>query len=159
MTFRAGDRLLGYLHDLSVGSSDWTVVSEEYNGGSRWRLRGTAWSVDIVIEPLRGLGLEFELRDLETGRHVGYDIDTDLYDITRGEQREFVEGIERDIIEFVENLRRHTVLRGKEKSNVVIVFPLGGEYIRLVGGRFTTRSSIHSQESAARGGVSYRPVN
>ncbi|HET6709837.1 helix-turn-helix domain-containing protein, partial [Amycolatopsis sp.] len=55
------------------------------------------------------LGLEFEAHDPVTGKRATYDIDTDLYDISRDDQRGFAEEIERDIIEFLDDLRRGAV--------------------------------------------------
>ncbi|WP_244162277.1 hypothetical protein [Amycolatopsis regifaucium] len=76
----------------------------------------------MVVDPRRWLGLAFETLDPVTGRRATYDIDTDLYDISQDEQREFAEEIESDIVEFLDNLRNRVVLRGNGGSKFVIVF-------------------------------------
>ena len=158
MTSGVGNRLLGFLRELQV-STTWTVVvTEEAGALSRWQLSGTTWQATVVVEPQRWLGLEFEARDPVTGRRTTYDIDTDLYDISQDKQREFAEEIERDIIEFLDNLRKGVVLRGNDGSKFVLVFPLNGSYVRVVQGRFITSASSHADLVAARTGGVYVPV-
>jgi hypothetical protein len=93
--------------------------------------------------------LEFEARDPVTGRRATYDIDTDLYDLSQDEQREFADEIERDIIEFLDNLRHGVMLRGNDGSKFVLVFPLNGSQVRVVQGRFMARASTHAGLTAA----------
>jgi hypothetical protein len=93
-----------------------------------------------------------------TGKRATYDIDTDLYDISRDDQREFAEEIERDIIEFLDDLRRGVVLRGNDGTKFVLVFPLDGSYVRVVQGRVMTSASTHADLAAARKGGDYVPL-
>lgn len=149
-----GRRLLGFLRELQATTS-WTVAAEKTGTGSTWRLGGSTWRATVVVEPRRWLGLEFEARDPVTGRRATYDIDTDLYDIARPDQREFAEEVERDIIEFLGNLAEGALRRGNEGSKFVLVFPLDGSFVRVVQGRFATRVSTH----ADRLGDDYTPVD
>ena len=137
MTSAVGDRLRAFLRDLQA-TTTWTVVGDD----ASWRLAGSTWQATVVVEP-RWLGLEFEARDPVTGKRVTYDIDTDLYDISRDDQRAFADEIERDIIEFLGNLRGEVLLRGTDGAKLVLVFPLGGSYVRVVRGRFWTSASTH----------------
>lgn len=58
------------------------------------------------------------------------------YDISHDNQRDFAEEIERDIIEFLDNLRKGAVLHGNGGSKLrALVFPLNGSYVRVVQGR------------------------
>jgi hypothetical protein len=158
MTSGAGQRLLEFLGELQV-TTRWTVVvTDEIGASSRWQLSGSTWQATVTVEPQRWLGLEFEARDPVTGKRATYDIDTDLYDISKDEHREFAEEIERDIIEFLDNLRKRAMLRGNDGSKFVLVFPLSGSYVRVVEGRFMTSASTHVDLGAARTGGDYAPV-
>lgn len=137
-----GDRLLEVLRDLRAAST----------AEGRWRLGGKTWHAIVTVEPDRWLGVEFEARDPVTGRRATYDIDTDLYDISREDQREFAGAIERDIIEFLGNLEKGAVLRGTDGVKFVLVFPLDGAYVRVVQGRFLTKASTHPDLTTARTG-------
>ena len=158
MTSGVGDRLLDLLRELQV-TTTWTVVgTDEADTGSKWQLGGSTWQATVVVDPRRWLGLAFEARDRVTGRLATYDIDTDLYDIAQDKQREFAEEIERDIIEFLDNLRRGVVLGGNDGSKFVLVFPLNGSYVRVVQSRFMSSASTHASLVAARAGGDYVPV-
>jgi hypothetical protein len=157
MTSGAGHRLLEFLGELQV-TTGWTVVIEESGALSRWRLNGSTWQAVVTVEPQRWLGLEFEARDPVTGKRTTYDIDTDLYDISQDDHREFAEEIERDIIEFIDNLRKGLMLRGNDGSKFVLVFPVNGSYVRVVQGRFTASASTHASLAAARTGGDYVQV-
>ncbi|MDT7800399.1 MAG: hypothetical protein QOI78_3832 [Actinomycetota bacterium] len=158
MTSGAGHRLLKFLGELQ-GITRWTVVvTDEIGALSRWQVSGLTWQATVTVEPQRWLGLEFEARDPVTGKRATYDIDTDLYDISKDEHHEFAEEIERDIIEFLDNLRKGVMLRGNDGSKFVLVFPLDGSYVRVVQGRFMTSGSTHASLAAARTGGDYVPV-
>ena len=154
----SGERLVDFLGELQATTTWTVVVAEEADAASKWQLGGSAWQATVVVEPRRWLGLAFEARDPVTGKRATYDIDTDLYDISKGEQREFADEIERDIIEFLDNLRKGVVLRGNDGSKFVLVFPLDGSYVRVVQGRFMTSASTHADLTAARTGGDYVPV-
>ncbi len=158
MTSGAGHRLLKFLGELQVATKWTVVVTDEVGALSRWRLSGSTWQATVDVEPQRWLGLEFEARDPVTGKRTTYDIDTDLYDISRDDQHEFAEEIENDIIEFIDNLRKGVMLRGNDGSKFVLVFPLNGSYVRVVQGRFMTSASTHASLVAARAGGDYVPV-
>ncbi|WP_020419003.1 hypothetical protein [Amycolatopsis sp. ATCC 39116] len=158
MTFEVGDRLLNFLRELQVATTWTVVVTEEAGGGSKWRLAGSTWEATVVVEPRRWLGLTFEARDPLAGRSATYDIDTDLYDISLDDQREFAEEIECDIIEFLANLRAKAVLRGNDGSKFVLVFPSNGSCVRVVQGRFLASVSTCADLAAARTGGDYVPV-
>lgn len=158
MTSGAGERLLEFLRELRA-TTLWTVAVEETGTGSRWRLAGATWQATVVVEPERWLGVEFEATDPATGRSATYDIDTDLYDIAQDGQREFAEEIERDIVEFLGNLRKGTLLRGNDGPKFVLVFPLNGSCVRVVRGRFLTSASTHAGLAAARAGGDFVPVD
>jgi hypothetical protein len=158
MTSGVGHRLLDFLGELQV-TTRWTVVvTDEIGALSRSQLSGSTWQAIVTVEPQRWLGLEFEARDPVTGKRTTYDIDTDLYDISQDKKREFAEEIERDIIEFLDNLRRGVMLRGNDGSKFVLVFPLNGSYVRVVQGRFMTSASTHADLVAARTDGDYVPV-
>jgi hypothetical protein len=158
MTSEVGNRLLDFLRELQV-TTTWTfVVTEEADTWSKWQLGGSTWQATVVVEPRRWLGLAFEARDRVSDRRATYDIDTDLYDISQDKQREFAEEIERDIIEFLDNLRKGLVLRGNDGSKFVLVFPLNGSYVRVVQGRFMSSASTHADLTAARTDSDYAPV-
>ncbi|MET8994328.1 hypothetical protein [Amycolatopsis sp. NPDC004169] len=158
MTSEAGHQLLEFLAELRA-TAGWTVeVTDQIGALSRWRLSGSTWQAVVTVEPRRWLGLEFEARDPVTGKRATYDIDTDLYDLSRDDQREFAEEIERDIVEFLDGLRRGAVLRGNDGTKFVLVFPLDGSYVRVVQGRGMTRASAHADLAAARKGGDYVPL-
>jgi len=158
MTSGAGHRLLEFLGELQA-TTPWTVVvTEVADAGSKWQLGGSTWQATVVVEPRHWLGLEFEARDPVTGKRATYDIDTDLYDISQDKQREFAEEIERDIVEFLDNLRKGLLWRGNDGSKFVLVFPLDGSYVRVVQGRFMTSASTHPGRTAAQTGGDYVPV-
>jgi hypothetical protein len=159
MTSGVGNRLLGFLRELQVTTTWTVVVTEEADTWSKWRLGGSTWQATVVVEPRRWLGLAFEARGRVPGRRATYDIDTDLYDISQDKQREFAEEIERDIIEFLDNLRKGVVLRGNDGSKLVLVFPLNGSFVRVVQGRFMSSASTHADLTAARTGGDYVSVD
>lgn len=152
-----GDRLLGHLRELQATTS-WAVEITEAGACTKWQLSGSTWQAAVVVEPGRWLGLEFEARDPVGDGRATYDIDTDLYDISRDDQRAFAAGIERDIIEFLGHLRAGAVLRGTGRTKFVLVFPLDGAYVRVAEGRFATSASSHAELAAARGDGVYVPV-
>ena len=145
-----GDRLREVLREIQA-----TRTAED-----TWQLNGSRWQATVIVNAGHWLGLEFEARDPVTGRRATYDIDTDLYDISQEQQREFAEEIERDIIEFLGNLRKGAVLRGNDGTKFVLVFPLDGAYVRVVQGRFMTSASTHADLATARtGDGAYVPVD
>ncbi|WP_233157423.1 MULTISPECIES: hypothetical protein [Amycolatopsis] len=83
-----------------------------------------------------------------TGRSATYDIDTDLYDISLDDQREFAEEIERDIVEFLGSLRAKAVLRGNDGSNSCSSFQ----------GRFMASVRTCADLAAGRAGGEFVPV-
>ncbi|GHG10440.1 MULTISPECIES: hypothetical protein [Amycolatopsis] len=158
MTSGAGHRLLEFLGELRATTAWTVVVTDEVDALSRWRLNGSTWQAVVTVEPQRWLGLEFEARDPVTGKCATYDIDTDLYDLSRDDQREFAEEIERDIIEFLDDLRKGVVLRGNDGTKFVLVFPLNGSHVRVVQGRATTSASTHADLAKARKGGDFVPL-
>ncbi|MEU0534960.1 hypothetical protein [Amycolatopsis tolypomycina] len=144
-----GDRLLAVLRRLGA-----TATAED-----TWQLHGATWQATVIVNPERWLGLEFEARDPVTGRRATYDIDTDLYDISQESQRDFAEEIERDIVEFLENLRRGAVLRGTDGAKFVLVFPSDGAYVRVTRGRVMTKASTHADLDAAKTGGGFVPLD
>ncbi|MDX3194453.1 helix-turn-helix transcriptional regulator [Streptomyces sp. MN03-5084-2B] len=115
-------------------------------------LNGSTWQATVIVAPRRWPGLEFAARDPATGRRT-------TYDISQASQREFAGEIERDIIEFLENLSPGTVLRGNDGAKSVVVPPLDGAYVRVVQGRFTTKASTHPDLAAANVGGGYVPLD
>ncbi|MFI6303395.1 hypothetical protein ACIBCH_16095 [Amycolatopsis thailandensis] len=153
MTADAGHRLLAFLRELRE-TATWAVEV----AGPRWQLSGSIWKAAVDVEPRRWLGLAFEALDPVTGKRATYDIDTDLYDLSQVKQREFAEEIERDIIEFLDNLRKGVVLRGNDGAKFVLVFPLDGSYVRVVQGRFMGSATARPSLAAAQAGGDYVPV-
>ncbi|WP_410575336.1 hypothetical protein [Amycolatopsis sp. cmx-4-61] len=128
-------------------------------GTDAWQLSGSTWQATVTVTPGRWLGLEFEVHDPRTGRRATYGIDTDLYDLSQEKYRWFAEEIERDIVEFLGNLRDGAVLRGNDGAKFVLVFPAEGGYVRVVQGRFLTKASTHADVEAARlGDGAYVPI-
>ncbi|GLY42611.1 hypothetical protein Amsp01_086340 [Amycolatopsis sp. NBRC 101858] len=156
MTSDPGHRLLDFLRDLRAATA-WQVVTEDTGTGSKWQLGGVTWRATVLVER-RWLGLQFEAWEPVTGRRATYDIDTDLYDISRDAHREFAEEIERDIIEFLGNLKKGLVGRGTDGAKFVLVFPLDGSFVRVVQGRFATSASTHADLAAALAGGGHVPV-
>ncbi|GAA1033782.1 hypothetical protein ABT279_18880 [Amycolatopsis sp. NPDC000673] len=144
--------LLDFLRELAATTA-WTVVADDTP--VRWQLSGLTWQATVIVDPQRWLGMEFEARDPASGKRVTYDIDTDLYDISQERHREFAGDIERDIIEFLGNLRKGSMLRGTDGTKLVLVFPLDGSWVRVVRGRFLTSGSTHADLVAARAGGDY----
>ncbi|RSN19630.1 hypothetical protein DMC63_14375 [Streptomyces sp. WAC 05977] len=126
---------------------------------STWKFGGPEWEAAVDVVPRRRLALAFEALDPVTSRLATYDIDTDLYDLTRDDQRDFAEQIERDIIEFLGNLGKGAVLRGNRGSKFVLVFPMDGAYIRVVQGRFAGGASTYPDLAAALAGGDYVPLS
>ncbi|WP_410646878.1 hypothetical protein [Amycolatopsis sp. cmx-4-54] len=149
MAAEAGDRLLAFLRELEA-----VRIAE-----SRWQLDGSIWQAVVDVEPRRWLGLAFEAVDPVTGKCATYDIDTDLYDLSQPRQREFAEEIERDIIQFLDNLRKGAVLQGNDGEKFVLVFPLGNAYIRVVQGRFAGSASTYPDLAAALAGGDHVPLS
>ncbi|MBB1154421.1 MULTISPECIES: hypothetical protein [Amycolatopsis] len=139
-----GQELLAFLRELRA-TTPWPVAVDD--ASVRWQLSGLTWQATVIVDPRRWLGVEFEARDPATGKLVTYDIDTDLYDISHDKYREFAAEIERDIIEFLGNLRTGAMLRGTDGA---LVFPLDGSWIRVVRGRFLTSASTHADLAEAR---------
>ncbi|MBE1577132.1 hypothetical protein ACFORH_08140 [Amycolatopsis roodepoortensis] len=149
MEFEAGQRLLAFLRELQA-----VKVAD-----STWGFGGPEWEAVVDVVPHRWLALAFEALDPVTGKRATYDIDTDLYDLTRDDQRGFAEEIERDIIEFLDNLKRGAVLRGNHGKKFVLVFPLDGAYVRVVQGRFAGSASTYPDLATALAGGDYVPLS
>ncbi len=146
-----GHRLTEFLDELGATRTA---------GTDRWQLDGSTWRATVTVTPGRWLGLEFAAHDPVTGRRATYDIDTDLYDISQEKHRWFAEEIERDIVEFLGNLRSGVVLRGNDGPKFVLVFPSEGGWVRVVQGRFLTKASTHADvESARLGDGPYVPID
>ncbi|WP_447761650.1 hypothetical protein [Sphingopyxis panaciterrae] len=159
MANEPGHRLIEALEMLEAAAR-FAVQSPDHLGvASNWRLSGETWQAEVIVDPLRWLGLTFDAVDPATARKVHYAIDTDLYDISRPEQREFADEIESDIIEFLDNLTEGRMLRGEQTSDAVLVFPSAGSFVRVVAKRFSTTASRHDRESEALAGGSYAPVS
>ncbi|RSN61558.1 hypothetical protein DMH01_17585 [Amycolatopsis sp. WAC 04182] len=126
---------------------------------STWEFGGPEWEAAVDVVPRRWLALAFEALDPVTGKRATYDIDTDLYDLSQDRQREFAEEIERDIIEFLDNLRKGAVLRGNDGAKFVLVFPLDGSYVRVVQGSFIGSASTYPDLAAALAGGDYVPLS
>lgn len=158
MAVDPGLRLLDVLRGFRT-STPWTVRTVDGPAaGSSWQLAGSTWRAEVVVSPPRWLGLTFEAVDPETDRRIDYAIDTDLYDLSAERERGVADEVEGDIIEFLDNLARGHTLRGRDGASTVLVFPLGGSFVRVVRGRFLTRSSVHADLAAAQVGDGYAPV-
>ncbi|WP_409185866.1 hypothetical protein F9C11_17125 [Amycolatopsis sp. VS8301801F10] len=147
-----GQGLLAFLRELRT-TTPWTVVADD--ASVRWQLSGLTWQATVIVDPRRWLGMEFEAWDPATGKRTTYAIDTDLYDISQAKYRDFAEEIERDVIEFLGNLRKGAMVRGTDGTKLVLVFPLDGSWVRVVQGRFLTSTSTHADLAAARVGGGY----
>ncbi|WP_020664803.1 hypothetical protein [Amycolatopsis benzoatilytica] len=153
----SGTRLLSYLRELPMRAA-WTVDAEMSGAASRWQLAGKGWQATVVVDPARWIGLEFVAQD-SLDRRVAYDIDTDLYDLSHEKHRWFADEIERDIVEFLDNLWRGLVLRREDGPKLMLVFPLGGAYVRVVQARFLTSASTYADLATAQDGGCYLPVD
>lgn len=158
MKSEPGLRLLTFLSELRVNTT-WKVVAiDNGNGASTWQIGGSTWEATVTVDPKRWFVLEFEARDPVTNRAAKYDIDTDLYDISRPQHNDFANAIVNEIIEFLCNLKNGDMLRGHDSSKMVIVFPLDGFYVRVVRGRFVTTTTGHVGLAAAQVGADYETV-
>ncbi|MEU1602101.1 hypothetical protein [Micromonospora matsumotoense] len=152
MSRRVGARIAAFFagvqHDLPslvqmlrVGSEDTFLMS-----GRRYR-------VEVKVDPLRWMGLNFELLDAVGARCLNYEIDTDLYDISEPGQREFALGIEDDIVAFLDALVAGSVRVGQVKGKTVMVVPGATGFYRIERGRFLTSSKQFDRlDEALRGG-------
>jgi hypothetical protein len=133
-----GERLLGLLRETER-TSDWHCVATRKGSAEFWMVSGLTWTVELHVDPLNWIGLSFE--STGSGGPVTYDLDTDLYKLTDERNDAFVEKIELGIVEILNNLRRRLVLRGMDGSKPFLLFPLDGQYVRVVKGRFATTAT------------------
>lgn len=159
MVAKLGHRLVEQLRSFKAAARVAVETPDDLGVASKWRVSGASWHAEVIVDPSRWLGMTFNAVDAATGRMVQYMIDTDLYDISRLDQRAFANGIESDIVEFLDNLIYGRMLRGEQTSDLVLVFPLNGSFVRLVAKRFATTVLRHEQEHAALAGGSYVPFN
>jgi len=153
MAIETGQALLGCLRRHSA-TATWRVETEAPE--SRWSLSGCDWDAKVIVDPLRWIGLEFEVVDPKTTRRITHHIDTDAYDISREEHHAFAREIEHDIVKFLDNLGDGNVLIGNEGTKLILMFPEGDSYRRLARGRFATTGSRLSEKPALLTG--FQPV-
>lgn len=156
-SFGVGDRLLELLRELRATTS-WTMLAEETATISTWRLAGVTWQATVVVDPARWLGLEFTASDPGSDCAVDYSLDTDLYDISDRRHREFADRTERDIAEFLQNLSKGEVLRGRDGPHMVLAFTLNGSHTRIVKGRFMTSTFVETRHGSHPGDAALVPV-
>lgn len=105
-----------------------------------------------VLEILVGrswLGLKFDLKE-DGKKSVGYEVDTDLYDISKPENYSFREEIYGDILSFLRALKAGKVQAGYNNSKKIILIPSKGKFILISKNRFFTTKKIVDPEVAAR---------
>lgn len=158
MPAEPGNQIVDFLRKLQRDARFSAQAIEDLNTKSRWRLRGSTWQAEAIIDPPRWLGLIFETTDTANGRTVSYAIDTDLYAFDRPQHRAFARDIEDDIIEFLENLVNERMLRSQQTPDVILVFPLRGSFVRVETGRFMTSTSTHILKADAMADDFYMPV-
>jgi hypothetical protein len=106
-----------------------------------------AYIVEVLISR-NWLGLKFDLKE-DGKKSVGYEIDTDLYDISKPENYSFREEICNDILSFLGALKSGKVQAGHNSSKKVILIPSNDRFILISKNRFfTTKKIVYAKRAA-----------
>src|SRR4051812_15902673 len=79
------------------------VREADEDGATRWQIDKPRYTVAVVLDPGRAIGLTVEVTDRQ-GDRLSHATDTDLYDISLPRYQKFAHTIEADIAEFLSAL-------------------------------------------------------
>jgi hypothetical protein len=95
------------------------------------------WRVAIDVEPDRMIGMAVEAR--RPPEHtVSFQFDNDLYDIGGEKHRSFGVRLEADVVAFLDQLVRRSVLVGDHAGRLTMVIPLAEDVAVVTRRRFWT---------------------
>lgn len=94
--------------------------------------------IEVLINPIKWLGLKFHLLNINGKNQFYYSIDTDLYPISQPKYQEFANHIENDIVGFLDSLVNHKIKLGKVKGKQAMVIPVDNRFLLISKGLFFT---------------------
>ncbi|GAA4907246.1 hypothetical protein LX16_3249 [Stackebrandtia albiflava] len=102
--------------------------------GFRDTFSGGGLEAIVIWQPGRWLGLDLSIR--LPGEPVAYYwIDTDLYDVSKPEQADFLREVAADIVALLGMIARRTLPVGRWRGRPAFVVPDGERFRRVVRGR------------------------
>lgn len=141
----------------AVNLFDGSRLKEIDNG---YELREKNYRVEIQLAPPKWIGLEFYWHEGEKDE-LGYQINTDLYDLSESRNELFANEIEDQIVDFLEILKEGRLLVGVKKHKEALIIPFKDDPVLLKRGRFWPRYSAKTFKSIddAKAGGSYKLFN
>ncbi len=123
-----------------------------------YETKGKNFRIKLTIDPEKWLGLEFYLLDQNSKLVLTYDIDTDLYDISKPEQRVFRKDTARNIIIFLDSLINREIMIGEVKRRPAMIVPNQGGYLLITKGRLLTKGSQYKDIEKIKHKESFSPL-
>jgi len=106
------------------------VVRQVTRHGVTFRLAGPAFSIEVIVEPERWLGVRLNVLDVDGRRIQEYSIDTDAYSLWHPKHHAFAFAVEAEIVAMLQALRVGTILIGNDRrGRPALVVPHGHEYV------------------------------
>lgn len=120
-----------------------SVQERRSRRGVIYVLRGKNASVEITVEK-KWISLDFVLVDSK----ISYSINSDVYDITAPEHKEFAAEIETDILDFLSNLKDGKIKIAYRKGRPLLLLLASDGPVLLKDGRFIASAThIRSLET------------
>jgi|WetSurMetagenome_2_1015567.scaffolds.fasta_scaffold664016_1 hypothetical protein len=110
--------------------------------GSKYVILSADYRISLMINPIKWIGMEFELIGDNNKTILTYDIDTDLYPISTSKYYSFAYAIEEDIVHFLQALTEGKIKVGKINGKPAMLIPKESKYILIKKGWLFTSSKI-----------------
>jgi hypothetical protein len=129
------------------------ILNTGEEGEDVYQAKTSHYMFEISLNP-KWIGLEFEVYSQDGKDILTYDIDTDLYDISKPQEQNFSQEIEETIFSFLEAFEKEKILIGKKKNRPAMIIPLLRDNILVTKGSFMTKAEHYASiEDAMSEGV------
>lgn len=136
-----------------------TVETSTRAGATIYAVKRPAYQVRIVVDSTRFLGLSFHLLGCDGSIAVGYEVDTDLYNISLPQHRWLATEVETDIVVLLAALMQGKVLVDTGSPRASMVVPTGDGLVLLQRRRFLTTSNPYDGDASSAMAAGFRPLH
>lgn len=113
-----------------------------------YMIKGQNYQAEVIINPKKWIGMNFNVSEGGEGKNLTYSLDTDLYNISDLQHREFAKEIENDIASFLKLLGEKRIMKGTVNGRPSLVVPEKDGYSLIKAGRlFTSKKYIKSSRA------------
>jgi hypothetical protein len=94
-------------------------------GATTYLMERPTYRAEVIVNPARWLGLQFDLLGQDQSALLKSGVDTDVYNISLPKYRWFAEEIEADIVIFLEGLAQGEILVNTASRRASMIVPSG----------------------------------